>query len=246
LVYFFTLVAAFARNASYRIVRVIRRLTPLRLQSVPSPDPAPTDPPALVNPTDPTAPSYVDPLAEGESGDVVREEVRPDASPLPVIDPTVQLDAALAALDDIEVGDGYLRRAEFEGPNNQDDDGNPIAHGIEDELLSVGPQQSTGFATFTTDPRRVPSFWNTIAGLIFHLFVYAALFMSISAYRERELWLAANDGTRAFLVNILRHRSGVNHILFFLPADWQHWIDGLMWKYFVQQMAERNNFRMPG
>jgi hypothetical protein len=57
-------------------------------------------------------------------------------------------------------------------------------------------------------PGRLPSVFDTILGLLFHIVVYAAVWMSYSAYQERQLWLAANDTTRRYLHQILHdHQS---------------------------------------
>ncbi|KAM3066575.1 hypothetical protein ACMFMG_002289 [Clarireedia jacksonii] len=67
-------------------------------------------------------------------------------------------------------------------------------------------------------PGRLPSTVDTLFGLFFHLVVYAAVWMSYSAYQERQLWLAANDTTRRYLHQILNdHQSdgflGLKHLV---------------------------------
>jgi hypothetical protein len=56
-------------------------------------------------------------------------------------------------------------------------------------------------------PGRLPSVVDTLVGLSFHILVYAAVWMSYSAYQERQLWLAANDATRRYLYQILHNHQ---------------------------------------
>jgi hypothetical protein len=101
------------------------------------------------------------------------------------------------------------------------------------------------------DPKRLPDFRPTFLGILVHLLVLAALLMGLDAYNERSLWLAANDHTRSFLLDVLNNPShyyhGLSHVFFItLPEDWRRAIDLLMFKYVVQFLDLDIHHQLPG
>ncbi|KAL2062390.1 hypothetical protein VTL71DRAFT_6656 [Oculimacula yallundae] len=76
---------------------------------------------------------------------------------------------------------------------------------------------------FATRP--LPGIWSTLLLLLLHLVVYYFVYISFSTYYERNLWLAANDATRAYLHSImgLRYTDGMLRKMF--SESWAGGID---------------------
>jgi hypothetical protein len=72
------------------------------------------------------------------------------------------------------------------------------------------------------DPADEPHFLSTIFTLLAHFIFYYGLYVCYCAYYERELWLAANAGTRALLTRLLFHRGGRHPrgILHWFLSEW--------------------------
>jgi uncharacterized coiled-coil DUF342 family protein len=100
------------------------------------------------------------------------------------------------------------------------------------------------------DPSTLPSVRHTLIGAAFHLIVYIALAICCDAYYEREVWLAANDQTRAFVHQLLTqpgvYRTGFARFFSVLPEDWKRNIDILMWRNIVLRWGMQVSYQMPG
>ena len=67
-----------------------------------------------------------------------------------------------------------------------------------------------------------PHFLSTIFALMIHFIFYYGVYVCYCTYCERELWLAANAGTRAMLTSLLFHRGGRHPrgILHWFLSEW--------------------------
>lgn len=99
-------------------------------------------------------------------------------------------------------------------------------------------------------PGDIPSVSKTLCGLAFHLIIYYCIGIGYLCYRERNLWLDANDRTRTFLLQLLRNPHGyqslIHRLAYPLPEHWKHSIDVFIFKYFVEKLGLHANIAMPG
>ena len=100
------------------------------------------------------------------------------------------------------------------------------------------------------NPKTMPAARPTIIAFAYHLIVYSLLLFVYGAYAERQIWLAANDGTRIYVRQLLDHpesfQSGMSKILFMLPNGWKHTIDRLMFKTVVLGLNLKVSHPLPG
>ena len=126
---------------------------------------------------------------------------------------------------------------------------NPATTGLHSTVIDQGPRK---WYTKILSPREsdVQSSWKTLAGFVFHLAVYYSIFLGYYCWHERNMWIAANDQTRAFVQKLLHNPYSNQSLLQWaasgLPEHWKHNMDVFVFKYFVEKLGLHANYVMPG
>ncbi|CZS98135.1 uncharacterized protein RCO7_08884 [Rhynchosporium graminicola] len=101
-----------------------------------------------------------------------------------------------------------------------------------------------GFWNILADRPRPSIFW-TLSGLLFHLVVYYFIYISYSTYQERNIWLAANDATRAYLHSIMSYNNSFLRKIF--SDNWARGIDRSILVIITETgLFKVKAFKMPG
>jgi hypothetical protein len=99
-------------------------------------------------------------------------------------------------------------------------------------------------------PHELPSVSKTLIGLALHLVIYYCIGLGYLCYHERNMWIAANDHTRAFVQQLTHNQSSnqsvVQYFASSLPEHWKHKIDVFIFKYFVEKLGLHATYAMPG